>query len=166
MYRAVVAASLSLLFVIAGFTLVVPMASAQTECGTEGQPPCPPPGCGGEGQPPCATCGGEGQPPCAICHNIGGPRDLGANCDRGSGTCSLVTDSVTITLGPNQFLGIIIGAPAAGGALAAHLAHGDGFIQATFNPPLHLASEGLNHKAANVECLATRVVPQPPDHGN
>ena len=169
MYRTVAAATLTLLFVVVGFALVVPMASAQgTECGGEGQPTCPSPGCGGEGQPACEVCGGEGQPAC-LCHNIGGPRDLGANCDA-TGNCSFTTNAGTITVGPNQFLGILIGAPTSGPALAAHLAHGDGtVIQAIFDPPLHLASVntgGQNHQAANVECLAIRAVPQPPDHGN
>jgi len=152
MYRTVVAAALTLLFVVVGFALVVPVASA--ECVPSGDRECPPPVCNGDA--PC------------LCHNIGGPRDLGANCDRGSGTCTVVTDGgVTITLGTNQFLGILIGAPTSGPALAAHLAHGDGTqIQATFSPRLHLASDGLNHQAANVDCLATRAVAQPPDHGN
>lgn len=65
-----------------------------------------------------------------------------------------------------QFLGIIIGNPGSAGALAAHIAHGDGSILATFNPPLHLASQDQNHRAANVECLGQRIVPQPPEAGN
>src|SRR4029453_1952903 len=73
MYRTVVAATLTLLFVVVGFALVVPAASA--ECG-DGCPPEP----GGDGCPPPSVCGGEGQPAC-LCHNIGGPRELGANCD-------------------------------------------------------------------------------------
>jgi len=101
-----------------------------------------------------------------ICHNIGGPRDLGANCDM-TGNCSFTTDAGTITVTPNHFLGIIIGfnqdSP---GALAAHIAHGDGFIITTFDPPLHLASTGQIHKASNVECLALRIVPQPNEPGN
>jgi hypothetical protein len=190
---------LSLLFVVVGFALVVPVASAQ-ECGTEGQPPCPPPPtcggegqppcstcggegqppcstcggegqppcstCGGEGQPPCSTCGGEGQPACEICHNIGGPRDLGANCD-GTGTCSFVSGGVTMAIPAGQFLGIIIGFNQANAnALAAHIAHGDGPILLKFSPPLHLASQGQQHRAANVECLGERLVPQPPEPGN
>ena len=101
-----------------------------------------------------------------ICHNIGGPRDLGANCDM-TGNCSFTTDAGTILVTPNHFLGIIIGFNQdSAGALAAHIAHGDGFIISTFDPPLHLASDGQNHQAANVECLAERVVPQPDEPGN
>jgi len=113
-------------------------------------------------------------PPCdprkdvCICHNIGGPRDLGANCD-GTGTCSyaLVEGGTDIAVPAGEFLGIIIGFNQdSAGALAAHIAHGDGPILATFDPPLHLASEGQNHKASNVECLGLRVVPQPEEPGN
>lgn len=115
---------------------------------------------------------GELPPPCdpkkevcpPICHNIGGPRDLGANCEA-TGNCSvLLEDGTTLTLGPNQFLGIVISASEQ--ALAAHIAHGDGPIVATFDPPLHLASEIGPHQASNVECLGTRVLPQPPEPGN
>lgn len=103
-------------------------------------------------------------PPKGICHNIGGPRDLGANCEA-TGNCSvLLEDGTTLTLGPNQFLGIVISASER--ALAAHIAHGDGPIVATFDPPLHLASEIGPHRASNVECLGTRVLPQPPEPGN
>jgi hypothetical protein len=100
-----------------------------------------------------------------ICHNIGGPRDLGANCDM-TGNCSvLLDDGTTITVPPNKFLGIIIGAGA--NSLAAHLKHGDGFVEVTFDPALHLASTGQNHAASNVECLATRAITtQPPEPGN
>ena len=99
-----------------------------------------------------------------ICHNIGGPRDLGANCDM-TGTCSVAVEGgLTITLGPNQFLGIVIGA--SDNAAAAHIAHGDGFAEAIFDPPLHLASVIGPHQASNVECLATRILPQPPEPGN
>jgi hypothetical protein len=110
-------------------------------------------------------------PPCpknevCICHNIGGPRDLGANCD-GTGNCSFTTDIGTVNVLAGQFLGIIIGFNQnSAGALAAHIAHGDGRILATFDPPLHLASQGQNHQASNVECLGLRVVPQPPEPGN
>ena len=101
-----------------------------------------------------------------ICHNIGGPRDLGANCDM-TGNCSFTTDLGTITVTPPHFLGIIIGFNQdSQGALAAHIAHGDGFIIQTFDPPLHLASTGQNHQASNVECLAARIVPQPDEPGN
>jgi hypothetical protein len=197
MHRTVVAVMLSLLFAVVGFALVVPVASAQGECGTEGQPACPPPptcgtegqpacpppACGTEGQPACPpppTCGTEGQPACqcgtegqpecpppaALCHNIGGPRGLGANCD-GTGTCSFVVGGVTMNVAAGQFLGIIIHFNQANaGAVAAHVAHGDGPILATFNPPLHLASKGQRHRAANVSCLGQRIVPQPPEPGN
>jgi hypothetical protein len=108
----------------------------------------------------------EPPPFVAICHNIGGPRDLGANCDM-TGTCTYRTDGVDIPLGPNQFLGIIIGFKQdRGGALAAHIAHGDGPIVATFEPPLHLASEIGPHRASNVECIGERIIPQPPEPGN
>ena len=115
-----------------------------------------------------ATCAGDKYPPPpkgdVICHNIGGPRDLGANCDM-TGTCSVeVEGGLTITLGPNQFLGIVIGA--GDNSAAAHIAHGDGFVDALFDPPLHLASVIGPHQASNVECLATRILPQPPEPGN
>ena len=114
-----------------------------------------------------AACAGDKYPPPTkdmICNNIGGPRDLGANCDM-TGTCSVeVEGGLTITLGPNQFLGIVIGA--GDNSAAAHIAHGDGFVDALFDPPLHLASVIGPHKASNVECLATRILPQPPEPGN
>jgi hypothetical protein len=47
-------------------------------------------------------------PPKGICHNIGGPRDLGANCD-GTGTCTYELDGGTIDVAPGNFLGIVIG---------------------------------------------------------
>jgi hypothetical protein len=71
-----------------------------------------------------------------------------------------------------QFLGIIIGGPlflpsaTNTNARAAHIAHGDGFVLATFDPPLHLASDIGPHRASNVDCLATRIIPQPPEPGN
>ena len=121
---------------------------------------------------PTAYAGGEvPPPPCTkdckqICHNIGGPRDLGANCDM-TGTCTYRTDSVDISLGPNQFLGIIIGFNQdSSGALAAHIAHGDGPIVATFDPPLHRASTDGPHRDSNVECIGTRIIPQPNEPGN
>jgi hypothetical protein len=107
-----------------------------------------------------------------LCHNIGGPRDLGANCD-GTGTCTYVTDTGTITVPPNFFLGIVIGGPQfqapvdlTNSAVVAHLAHGDGISVAFFNPPLHLASTIGPHRASNAECLAERFFPQPPEPGN
>jgi hypothetical protein len=84
-----------------------------------------------------------------------------------TGTCTYRTDSVDITVVPPQFLGIIIGFNQdSGGALAAHIAHGDGPILATFDPPLHLASEIGPHRASNVECLGERIIPQPTEPGN
>ncbi len=113
------------------------------------------------------VCAGDTKPPPekgVICHNIGGPRDLGANCDM-TGNCSYSLDgggSILVT--PNHFLGIIIGASE--NADAAHIAHGDGFAEVIFDPPLHLASVIGPHQASNVECLATRVIPQPDEPGN
>lgn len=99
-----------------------------------------------------------------ICHNIGGPRELGANCDQ-AGQCVLQLPSGdTLAMTGKQFLGIIINASEQ--ATAAHIAHGDGPILAVFNPPLHLASEIGPHKASNVECLGERVLDQPPEPGN
>jgi len=116
-----------------------------------------------------SKCGGKDQPPCKlICHNIGGPRDLGANCDM-TGTCSYELDGGGVILvEPNNFLGIIIGFNQdSDGALNAHLDHGDGFVLFEFVPPLHLASVIGPHQASNVECLATRATTtQPPEPGN
>jgi len=99
-----------------------------------------------------------------VCHNIGGPRDLGANCD-GTGACTYELEGGgVIAVAPNHFLGIVIGA--SDQSLEAHIAHGDGFAIALFDPPLHLASEIGPHQASNVECLAERIVPQPPEPGN
>lgn len=100
-----------------------------------------------------------------ICHNIGGPRDLGANCEA-TGNCSveLVGGGSIVFTNENQFLGIVIGA--SDNAAAAHIAHGDGFAELIFDPPLHLASVIGPHRASNVECMATRIFPQPPEPGN
>jgi len=119
------------------------------------------------------TCGGKGEPECppdakVICHNIGGPRDLGANCD-GTGNCSYELDGGgSIFVAVDHFLGIIIGFNQdSDGALSAHLAHGDGFVISVFDPPLHLASVIGPHQASNVECLALRAeTTQPPEPGN
>jgi hypothetical protein len=101
-----------------------------------------------------------------ICHNIGGPEDLGADCDM-TGTCTYVFEGQELTLPPNHFLGIIVNFNAENPrALAAHLAHGDGVIKARFDPPLHLASEIGPHRASNVECMAEREVLQPDEPGN
>ena len=100
-----------------------------------------------------------------LCHNIGGPRDLGANCEA-TGNCTYATiEGQILFLTANQFLGILVGAQGEQ-AIAAHIAHGDGFVDAIFDPPLHLASVIGPHRASNVECLATRVLPQPPEPGN
>ena len=107
-----------------------------------------------------------------ICHNIGGPRGLGANCDAPSGSTPPATCTVQLEEGPlvvleNQFLGIIVPFnQLSGGALDAHIKHGDGPIVQIFPTPLHLASTGQIHKASNVECLGERVNPQPPEPGN
>ena len=124
-------------------------------CDPEKQECPPPPGCNPEKEK------------CQICHNIGGPRDLGANCDM-TGNCSYPTEEGgTITVLAPNFLGIIIGFNQDNAkALGAHLNHGDGFIVSTFDPPLHLASVVGPHQESNVECLATRVIPQPPELGN
>jgi hypothetical protein len=104
--------------------------------------------------------------PAGICHNIGGPRELGANCDFTGCTVNLEGGGI-LTVAPGQFLGIIISFnQLSEGALNAHINHGDGPIVQTFPEPLHLASTGQNHKASNVECLGVRTVPQPPDQGN
>ncbi|QSX77930.1 hypothetical protein [Agrilutibacter solisilvae] len=100
-----------------------------------------------------------------LCHNIGGPMDLGANCEA-TGNCSVALEGgEVLTFSANQFLGIIIGASE--NAWAAHLAHGDGFATRVFDPPLHLASVIGPHQASNVECLARRATTeQPPEPGN
>ena len=110
-------------------------------------------------------------PPCTkncttVCHNIGGPDELGANCDGATGACTVTLDTgQTLVVPLNHFLGIIISAGPK--ALAAHLKHGDGFVELEFDPALHLASTGQNHQASNVECLAERATTtQPPEPGN
>lgn len=103
--------------------------------------------------------------PRILCHNIGGPFDLGANCEA-TGNCTFILPGGgTVTFTGNQFLGILIGA-SGDAAIAAHLAHGDGYATAIYNPPLHLASVVGPHQESNVECLANRVLPQPPEPGN
>lgn len=145
MYRTALAATLTLMLAAVGFA--VPNAYAQ--CGPKGTDPCPPP-------PPK-----EG-----ICHNIGGPEQLGADCDVVTGACLVgLVGGQTLIVPAGNFLGIIVGTDSPG-ALAAHLAHGDGPIQLIFDPPLHLASTGQNHSASNVECMGTRVIAQPPEPGN
>jgi hypothetical protein len=104
-------------------------------------------------------------PPLVLCHNIGGPRDLGADCEA-TGNCTFILPGGgLVTFTGDQFLGILIGATS-DNAIAAHLAHGDGFASVTYNPPLHLASVVGPHQESNVECLARRAIPQPPEPGN
>lgn len=111
-----------------------------------------------------AIAGGKPEPK-ILCHNIGGPFDLGANCEA-TGNCTFILpNGSTVTYTGNQFLGILIGASGEQ-AIAAHLAHGDGYATAIYDPPLHMASVVGPHQASNVECLATRVLPQPPEPGN
>lgn len=115
-----------------------------------------------------AACAGDKYPPPpkdVICHNIGGPRDLGANCENtGNCTVELEGGGTIVFTNENQFLGIVVGA--SDNATAAHIAHGDGPADLLFDPPLHLASVIGPHKASNVECMGTRVLPQPPEPGN
>ena len=136
---------------VVGLMGISGVAMAGEVCNPETEE-CPPPPC----EKNCTT----------ICHNIGGPQELGANCDGATGTCSFTTvagQTITVPLG--HFLGIIISAGPK--SLAAHLAHGDGFVELEFDPALHLASTGQNHQASNVECLAERATTnQPPEPGN
>ena len=139
------------------------VATEKCECGEDKDGkclPCDECDCGKDEKDECLPCKFE------ICHNIGGPRELGANCD-GTGNCSFVQDGETFNVPEDHFLGIIIGFKAIGNALKANLNHGDGFVLQTFDPALHLASEGQNHRAANVECFAKRAITtQPPEPGN
>jgi len=100
-------------------------------------------------------------PPQVLCHNIGGPQELGANCDNANADafpCVLITN-------PLVYAGIVIDPNDS--AFEAHLKHGDGFAITIFDPPLHLASQGAKHEASNVECLAVReLTQQPPEPGN
>ena len=141
----------------------VSVATDKCECGEDKDGkclPCDECDCGKDEKDECLPCKFE------ICHNIGGPRELGANCD-GTGNCSFVQDGQTFNVPEDHFLGIIIGFKTLGPALRAHLNHGDGFVLQTFDPALHLASEGQNHRAANVECFAKRAITtQPPEPGN
>lgn len=106
-----------------------------------------------------------------LCHNIGGPMELGANCDGATGACTFTYIdaagmSNTVTVPQNYFLGILIGA-SSDGAIAAHLAHGDGFVVALYEPRLHLASTGQIHNGSSVDCMAERAITtQPPEPGN
>lgn len=146
-----------LLAIVSGacLALLSGMAFAQEPCDPK-DPDCKPP------PPP---------PKKQLCHNIGGPMELGANCDGATGSCQFTyIDAAgldqTVTVPSNHFLGILIGAESEG-AIAAHLAHGDGFVVAIFEPRLHLASTGQIHKASSVDCLAERAITtQPPEPGN
>ena len=112
----------------------------------------------------CHPCNPERER--CFCHNIGGPRDLGANCDM-TGNCTYPTDNGNVTVDGKHFLGIIIGFKETNvKALAAHIAHGDGPIETEFDPPLHLAATAGPHRASNVECVGERVLSQPPEPGN
>jgi hypothetical protein len=110
-----------------------------------------------------AIAGGNPQ---ILCHNIGGPRDLGANCEA-TGLCEFILQNGShVFFTGDQFLGIVVGATTPA-ALAAHIAHGDGYaIGPIYVPPLHLASLVGPHKESNVECFANRIVPQPTEPGN
>jgi hypothetical protein len=139
-----------------GLMLFAGTSFAQEECDPKTDPKCEPP------PPP---------PKVLLCHNIGGPMELGANCDGATGACTFTYMDATslpntITVPQNHFLGIFIGAKSER-AIAAHLAHGDGFVVATFEPRLHLASTGQIHKGSTVDCLAERAITtQPPEPGN
>lgn len=99
-----------------------------------------------------------------LCHNIGGPRDLGANCEA-TGNCTVPLVGGLLSFSDNQYLGIVIGAGEQ--SWQAHLNHGDGYVITLFDPPLHLAAEIGPHRASNVECLARRATTeQPPEPGN
>jgi hypothetical protein len=112
-------------------------------------------------------------PKTQMCHNIGGPMELGANCDGATGACTFTLeeygpsgDPLTVTVPKDHFLGILIGASSEG-AIAAHLAHGDGFVTALYEPRIHVASTGQIHKASTVDCMAKRAITtQPPEPGN
>jgi hypothetical protein len=119
----------------------------------------------------CATmiassANAEGSVKKYLCHNIGGPQDKGANCEA-TGFCTFILqDGTTLFLEGDQFLGIVIPVTGAN-AIAAHLAHGDGWaVGPLYNPPLHLASVVGPHQVSNVQCFARRVIPQPPEPGN
>ena len=108
--------------------------------------------------------------PKGFCHNIGGPELAGggANCDPITGECTVTEEGTgrTLTIGPEEFFGTVIGTNSPN-AILAHLAHGDGpVVEGPFDPVFHLSSQGDNHKAANVECIGSREFEQPEDPGN
>jgi hypothetical protein len=111
----------------------------------------------------------EPPPKDGFCHNIGGPEATGggADCDPETDACTVTEEGTgrTFTVYPEEFFGIIIGTSSPK-AILAHLAHGDGPTVEIIDPPLHLASQGDNHKASNVECIGTRLLEQPDEPGN
>ncbi|MGH8644842.1 MAG: hypothetical protein ACREX4_10430 [Gammaproteobacteria bacterium] len=134
-----------LLSPVLGFTLTLIAGSAYAGGCDPYKKECPPP------EPPKAR----------LCHNIGGPQELGANCDNANFDefpCLLITNSLVyagILIDPND------------SSFEAHLKHGDGSALMEFDPPLHLASEIGPHQASNVECVAVReLTEQPPEPGN
>lgn len=153
--KSLLATALSLGLLLVGgaaFAGEVPCDPKKEDCGPPPPPPC---------DPEKEVCEVKG-----FCHNIGGPEELGANCDGATGSCQYTLDTgQTLTVAANHFLGILI-PPTSEGAIAAHIAHGDGPTEVVYDPPLHLASTGQIHKASNVECLAERVLPQPSEPGN
>lgn len=52
----------------------------------------------------------EPPPPKGICHNIGGPEELGANCDQANQCTLELEDGRTITVLGTTFLGIVVSA--------------------------------------------------------
>jgi len=102
------------------------------------------------------------------CHNIGGPdaKGGGANCDPNEDQpCCIETEEIgEVCISNTQYFGIIISNGE--NSFDAHISHGDGEATTTYDPPLHLSSDGQNHLGANVECVATRVNEQDPEPGN
>lgn len=105
-------------------------------------------------------------PKTTLCHNIGSPRDLGANCEA-TGRCTFILPGgVEMVFTGSQFLGTVVKATGAN-AIAAHIAHGDGWIIGpVYKPPLHMASVVGPHRVSNVECIGERLIPQPGERGN
>ena len=113
-------------------------------------------------------CKVEPPTPKAVCHNIGGPdaKGGGANCDPNEDDpCCIETEEIgEVCIDSTQYFGIIISNGP--NSIDAHIKHGDGEATTTFDPPLHLSSEGQNHLGANVECVADRENEQDPEPGN
>jgi len=120
-------------------------------------------------------------PPKGICHNIGGPNQLGANCDalaannitlecrliQDPGLLEFYFDAVDACNGlvdciNNIYAGILV--PFSPQAAVAHHNHGDGVLLASFDR-IH---DPLPHVSANVDCFGTRSgdILQPPEPGN